>query len=213
MLPSPGFGRPPPPPSTPPPPAQDKAKAAGPELQPPPLSPSSPAGVHGPRREVRGASGEWALPGARQRGPPQGGQSRETVTPRAAGRSAAGNSPGVEAGTAASPAANADKAPDSTPPPPASRPVTQRHAHSPHPLRISLVGPAAARLRPPPTAAPPLPRREGTACENPLLARVTVRGELAGPEQVVTPATAAWVSAPAIQSAADTGRGQLLASP
>lgn len=80
------------------PPAQDKARPSGPELQPSPLSPSSPAEAGGPRREVRRGSGAWALPAAaaRQLEPRQGGHSREAVTGRPVGRSAPGSSPGSQ---------------------------------------------------------------------------------------------------------------------
>lgn len=96
----------------------------------------------------------------------------------------------TNASSAASPAASEDKAPHSlAPPPPASQPATQRHAHGQRRLGISLAARVAPRLRPPPTAATPLPGPAGTRDPSAHLAR---RPQLGGTcERVLTSATAA----------------------
>lgn len=97
--------------------------------------------------------------------------------------------------------ADADKAPGSrAPPPPASRPATQRHAHGPRPLRLSLVAPEATRLRPPPAATPPLPGALGRGTGAPTWLRGRTRD--APHQQVVTPVAAACflsTAAPAVR--------------
>lgn len=122
-----------------------------------------PAGVGGPGREVRIGSGAKAFI-TWGRSPAAGDLGREGSPGRSSER---GRQEGwqegrlrvSEAGDAASPAADGEKAPGPpAPPPPASGPATQRHAHGPRRLGISLVarrpaGPAHRPRRP-----RPLPR-------------------------------------------------------
>lgn len=149
------------------PPAQHKARLARPESQPPPLIP------------FLSGCGGWTQTGSEEG---IGGMGITWGPSPAAGTSAGRAQPGRrrrEAGRRVSSRrlrrgprpADADKAPGSrAPPPPASRPATQRHAHGPRPLRLSLVAPEATRLRPPPAATPPLPGRAGTRYGSPHLA-------------------------------------------
>lgn len=92
-----------------------------------------------------------------------------------------------------------DKALDSrAPPPPASRPATQRHAHGPRRLRLSLVAPEATRPRPPPAAAPPLPGRAGALCGSPHLAARPDEGRFAPADRDTTDSSSLSISAPAV---------------
>lgn len=110
--------------------------------------------------------------------------------------------------------ADEDKAPDSrAPPPPASRPATQRHAHGPRRLRLSLVAPEATRPRPPPAAAPPLPRRAGALCGSPHLAARPDEGRFAPADRDTTNSSSLSISAPSGPLWAETGPRQLPASP
>lgn len=111
--------------------------------------------------------------------------------------------------------ADADKAPGSrAPPPPASRPATQRHAHGPRPLRLSLVAPEATRLRPPPAATPPLPGRAGTRFGSPHLAARPDEGRAApAGRDTCRGSLLAFHCCPSGPSWAERGPGQLSASP
>ncbi|CAD7672363.1 unnamed protein product [Nyctereutes procyonoides] len=138
-------------------PTQGKAGPAGPEGQPPLLSPSAPAGAGGRRLPARRGSGRTGITWGRSAtagasaGRAKPGSAHGAAGGRDAGRREARRAP--KASDAAGPAAGEDKAPRSpAPPPPASQPATQRHAHGRRRLGTLLAAPppgSAHRPRPP----------------------------------------------------------------
>lgn len=168
------------------PPAQDKARPARPESQPPPLIPFlSGCGGWTQTGSEEGIGGMGITWGPSPAAGTSAGRAQPGRRRREAGRRV--NSRRLRRGPRP---ADADKAPGSrAPPPPASRPATQRHAHGPRPLRLSLVAPEATRLRPPPAATPPLPGALGRGTGAPTWLRGRTRD--APHQRVVTPVAAA----------------------
>lgn len=111
---SPSLGSGPPSPSSGP--GQGQARSA--EVQPPPLSPSSPADAGGPGREVRRGWGSICITWGRS---PTAGENAKAGKPSQRGWREGGLRaalPGSKTGSAISPAASEDKAPHSPAPPP-----------------------------------------------------------------------------------------------